>query len=195
MTRRDAIKKTAWLTGCAVSATTVAAVLAGCKADVSDSWEGKVLSSSQYEAVSELAEFILPKTNTPGAKDVFVGRFIDEMLAGFYEEKEKTSFILGLNSCMTYASDTFSKPLAELNKDEIKLVMDELIRQAKSETEKQKDDDDPIKPFFLQLKHLSMLGYYTCEEISTNVLVFDPVPGDYDGCYPLEETGGRAWAI
>lgn len=195
MTRRDAIKKTAWLTGCAVSATTIAAVLAGCKADPSEAWTPKVLSTDQYKTVSELAEFILPKTDTPGAKDVLVGRFIDEMVNGFYDERQKTSFLLGLDSCIAHVSSSYSKSISNLNNNEVKQLMDHLIVEAKETVENQKSEDDPIQPFFLQLKHLTMLGYYTCEEISTNVLVFDPVPGDYEGCYPLEETGGRAWAI
>jgi len=195
MTRRDAIKKTAWLTGCAVSATTVSAVLAGCRADTSEKWIPKILTTDQYECVSELAEFILPKTDTPGAKDVLVGRFIDEMVNGFYDEKEKASFLMGLDACMAYVSKNYAKPTSELIKTEVKQLMDHLIIEAKETVENQKNEDDPIQPFFLQLKHLTMLGYYTCEEISMNVLVFDPVPGEYEGCYPLEETGGRAWAI
>ena len=190
MTRREAIKRTAWMTGCAVSAATVSAVLSGCQADHSETWTPKLLSQSQYEAVSDLAEIMLPKTDTPGAKDVFVGRFIDEMLAEFYGEKERTAFLAGLNTCL----DSANKKIASLSHEEVEILMSDLVVKAKL-SKKEISNEEDVEPFFLQLKHLCMLGYFTSEEISKNVLVYDPVPGDYEGCYPLENTGGRTWAI
>ena len=194
MTRREAIKKTAWLTGCAVSATAVSAVFSGCQADHSETWNPKLLSQSQYEAVSDLAEIMLPKTDTPGAKDVYVGRFIDEMLAEFYGEKERISFLEGLNTCLDSVDKKFNKKIADLSHEEVEISMNILMVEAQL-AENENSNEEDVTPFFLQLKHLCMLGYFTSEEISKNVLVFDPVPGDYEGCYPLEKTGGRTWAI
>ena len=46
--------------------------------------------------------------------------------------------------------------------------------------------------FFSPLKAMTITGYFTSEEICSNVLMYDPISGDYIGCYPLEETEARA---
>ncbi len=46
--------------------------------------------------------------------------------------------------------------------------------------------------FFRRIKELTLLGYYTSEEIGKNVLRYDPLPGVYVGCMPVSEVG-NAW--
>jgi hypothetical protein len=42
-------------------------------------------------------------------------------------------------------------------------------------------------------KELTLLGFFTSEPGATQVLQYDPVPGAYHGCVPLEEVG-KTWA-
>ena len=49
--------------------------------------------------------------------------------------------------------------------------------------------------FFLLLKELTLLGFFASEPGATEVLNYDPVPGGYTGCAPLEEVGGKTWAM
>ncbi|MGB3172933.1 MAG: gluconate 2-dehydrogenase subunit 3 family protein [Saprospiraceae bacterium] len=39
--------------------------------------------------------------------------------------------------------------------------------------------------FYRRLKSMVLMGYYTSEKISKEVLVYAPVPGDYMGCVPI----------
>ena len=50
------------------------------------------------------------------------------------------------------------------------------------------------EPFFYLLKSTTLLGFFTSEVGATEVLNYDPVPGNYDGCIPLESVGGKTWA-
>lgn len=95
ITRREALRRTAWLIGGAVSAPTLAGVLAGCGVDRS-AGSPKVLTAGQLALVGAIAEHIIPETDSPGAKAVHVDRFIDEMLASYYPEEERALFLAGL---------------------------------------------------------------------------------------------------
>jgi len=195
MNRREALKRTFYLTGYTIAASTTAGVLAGCKADVAEGWVPALFDKEQLASIAHLAEAIIPKTDTPGAKDVKVERFIDSMVKEFYSEEERNKFMAGLKSAKDFVIANGSKLISKLDAEGTKNLMEHLISNAKAEDEKNGDDDEAPAPFFKQLKNLSMLGYFTSEEVCNNVLVFDPIPGDYDGNYPLEKTGGRAWAI
>jgi hypothetical protein len=47
--------------------------------------------------------------------------------------------------------------------------------------------------FFRLIRSATVLGYFTSEEVGRNVLNYDPVPGRYDGCVPIDEVGRRNW--
>ena len=47
--------------------------------------------------------------------------------------------------------------------------------------------------FFRLIRSATVLGYFTSEPIGKNVLHYDPVPGRYDSCIPIDEVGRRNW--
>ena len=83
------------------------------------------------------------------------------------------------------------------NPTDITAYLTQIAAEAKSnDMEKSKGVDDyKSREFFTQLRSLALLGYYTSEEIGSEVLAYDPIPTEFIGCYPLEKTGGRAWSI
>ena len=44
------------------------------------------------------------------------------------------------------------------------------------------------------IREFALLGYFTSENIGTEVLNFDPIPGGYKPCIPVSEVG-NAWTI
>src|SRR2546429_4577330 len=55
-----------------LSAPAVLGVLEGCRAAENPAWKPQFLSEGQAELVAEVAEIMIPRTATPGAKDVGV---------------------------------------------------------------------------------------------------------------------------
>lgn len=96
ITRREALRRSAWLLGGAISAPTLAGVLAGCGGDRAEGSQ-KVLTAGQLALVGAIAEHIIPETDTPGARAAQVDRFIDDMLASYYPEQERALFLAGLD--------------------------------------------------------------------------------------------------
>ena len=82
MNRRDALGRVALLMGSAVTAPTMIAFLDGCKTkDAATAGANFAFDTDQLTLVSEVAEVIIPKTDTPGAKEAKVGEFVQKMLS------------------------------------------------------------------------------------------------------------------
>ncbi len=190
--RRDALRKTALLMGVAVSASTVAAFLQSCKSTPELNYKPSFFTEDQASLVSEAAEIILPKTDTPGAKDVGVPSFIDRLVKDCYKEEDQKFFLDGLHEFDQNAIKAFGNRFIEGSPEEqlgyLKKVHDDAVAAAKS-------DPKAPRPFILKLKELTILGYFVSEPGATKVLQYEAVPGAYKGCIPLSEAGnGKAWA-
>lgn len=186
MNRRDALKKSALLSAYAFSASTVAGILTGCNADPGVAvWKPAFFTSEQNSMLISLIDTILPKSDTPGASDVGVHKFIDKLMVDYCTDTEKEDFKLGLTKAMEAKPEDMTAYLTGLAKEA------EENDRAKSEGV----DDYKSREFFTQLRSLTFMAYFRSEEVGTNVLAYDPIPGGFIGCYPLEETKGRAWTI
>lgn len=194
MDRREALKRTAWLMGGMVSAPAIMGVLKGCTAKPTIDWKPEFLTEDQGVLISQVSEIIIPKTDTPGAKDTGVPTFIDLMLKDVYPKEDQDRFLAGLKAFDDAAQSEYGDPFIELDAEDqaahVKKIHDAAVKEAK-ETK-----PTPPRPFILMVKELTMLGFFTSEAGATQVLQYVAVPGAYKGCIPLSEAGnGRTWAI
>lgn len=186
------------MVGGALSAPTMIAFLDGCKTKEAATGADFAFQPEQLNLVSEVAEVIIPKTDTPGAKDAKVGEFVEKMLKDCYYEKDQKSFMTGLNKL---ADKDFMKATPE---EQITLLtaaekesMDELQRIGDERTKAKSGGklfEEPGVPFFRLMKELTLLGYFTSEPGATQALEYVAVPGRYDGCIDLEPNQ-KAWAM
>jgi gluconate 2-dehydrogenase gamma chain len=190
MDRREALKRTAWIMGGAVSAPAVLGILKGCTAKPTIDWKPVFLSNEQGALVSEVAEIIIPKTDTPGAKEVGVPGFIDQLVNECFTKEDQDKFLNGLKTFDDDARKEHGDPFIELDPEQqsafVKKVHDAAVNS---------DDSGEDKPFILTMKELTMLGFFTSEVGASQVLQYSAVPGSYKGCVPLSEAGnGKTWA-
>lgn len=193
MDRREALKRTALLMGGMVSAPAIMGVLKGCTPKPGIDWKPLFLTGDQASVVSTVSEIIIPRTDTPGAKDVGVPSFIDQILKEVYSKEDQEFFTSGLASFNEEAKKEFGDVFTDLDEEDqaayVKKVHDAAIEKENT------TDPAPKRPFILMMKELTMLGFFTSEPGAKQVLQYDPVPGAYKGCIPLSEAGdGRTWA-
>jgi hypothetical protein len=201
MNRREAIQKAALTLGYAISASAAFGVLHGCKAKPDLVYKPDFFTEDQALTISELAEIILPKTTTPGAKDAGVPGFIDDLLKEVYTKEQQENFLQDLSAFDEEAKKNFGDNFGSLEKEHqlafVKMKHDEAM-SAEGATRavgyrsysKKKDE----APFILKIKELTLLGFFTSEPGATQVLQYNQVPGPYQGCVPLEKVG-KAWAV
>lgn len=175
--------------GYAVSAPAVMGILNGCKATPELAFTPVFLTEDQARIVSEVAEILIPKTDTPGAKDVGVPGFIDLMLKDTFKKEDQDLFVNGLAAFDEEAKKNFGDSFVDLEPSQqlehVKNVHDAAIK-ARQEGARE-------RPFILMAKELTVLGFFTSEAGATQVLQYEAVPGAYHGCVPLAEVG-KAWA-
>ena len=173
--RREAIKRSVALLGFTASAPLLTALLKGCSTSSDELWNPSVLTDRQLQAAADLAEVIFPRTNTPGAKDAKVERFIDSLADGYFSPDEKEFMLRGLDSLL---DSNFTGMNFEKQNEFVK----EWIQQAEGES------------FFRFFKQFASLGFFSSEPGATQVLQYQAIPGYYSGCEPLDAVGGRTWA-
>lgn len=183
ITRREAIRRTAMMLGVAVTPSLVSSVMRAQKAAAAGIAPPRFLSAGQFAIAGAIAERILPKTDTPGARDVGVPAFLDDMYGKYMTEEEKGVFAAGLADVDTLSKTTGQRGFAGL----MPAQQDAVLTKVAVAAQKQE------KTFFHLIKELTLLGYFTSEAIGKDVLHYDPIPGRYDGCIPLSDVGNRSW--
>ncbi len=192
MDRREALRKTALLMGAAVSASALTGILQGCKATPELTYKPVFFTEDQARMVMEVAEIIIPKTDTPGAKDAGVPGFIDLMLKDCYKKEDQDRFIAGLTSFDEEAKKAYGDSFIYCKPEQQVEFVTKVHAAALAEA---KENKEAKRPFILMAKELTLLGFFTSEPGATQVLQYIAVPGSYKGCIPLAEAGnGKTWA-
>ncbi|WP_426292704.1 gluconate 2-dehydrogenase subunit 3 family protein [Dyadobacter endophyticus] len=186
MNRRTAITHVAAMLGGALSAPTLLAM---------NRWESRVpseslpaefsLTDNQKLIVAEVAEMIIPKTTTPGAKDVGVPAFIVMMLQDCYKTPEHKSFVAGLNNLETkqFLNLNAEQKTAVLTQVEIDSAEEMKVYQVQQTKMGDNEDREQMAaqakglPFWRLIKELTMLGYFTSEEGIKSSFEYVPIPG------------------
>ncbi len=199
MNRREAIQKATLALGFALSAPALTGIMQGCKPTPELNYEPVFFNPGQARLISEVSEILLPRTDTPGAKEVGVPAFIDGMLKNVYPKDEQESFLAGITALDEEAKKTYGDRFNDCAPEQQK----ELVKKHHDAAYATKVDGssgsfwDAAKknerPFILKVKELTLIGFFTSEPGATQVLQYNQVPGPYKGCVPLTEVG-KAWA-
>src|SRR5688500_2831790 len=132
MDRREAPKRTALLMGGMVSAPAIMGVLKGCTARPGIDWKPEFLNEDQASIITQVSEIIIPRTDTPGAKDAGVPSFIDQMLKEVYSKEDQDRFTSGLAAFNEQAKKEHGEDFADLDEEEqtafVKKIHDEAIK-------------------------------------------------------------------
>ncbi|HEV8332873.1 MAG TPA: gluconate 2-dehydrogenase subunit 3 family protein [Steroidobacteraceae bacterium] len=199
MNRRELIQRVAMLMGGAISAPAVLGVLNGCSPQPGAKWHPAFLSNDEGAIVEEVADLILPRTDTPGARDVGVPAFIDVILKDAYPADDQSRFISGLKDFDSEAQRAHGKPFLELSQAQRRTYLQQVHDAAAAAEKTQADNDVPVgerkRPFVLMMKELTMLGFFTSQVGATQVLQYVAVPGGFQACIPVAKAGnGKQWA-
>lgn len=186
MNRRTAITHVATMLGGAFSAPTLLAMKRWEDHQPSENLPaGFSLTENQKLIVAEVAEAIIPKTATPGAKDVGVPAFIVMMLQDCYKTPEHKSFVEGLNKLekkefLDLNADQRNALLVQVEADSVEEMKAYQVQQTKmgdNEDREQMAAQAKGLPFWRLIKELTMLGYFTSEQGIKSSFEYVPIPG------------------
>jgi len=176
MNRREAVQRLTLLVGGVLSPP----VIAGVMGQVLNTGASVATSAEQEALIIELADVIIPTTDTPGAKAAGADKFIIRVMRDCFVKEDQDKFYAGLTKLDADSKTKYGKGFISLNAAE------------KNEMVKQTITSD--KAFFLRMKELTTVGYFTSEIGATQALEYLPIPGKFDGSAPYKP-GQKAWAI
>lgn len=118
----------------------------------------RTLTAAQRRMIADLAEGIIPPTDTPGARGAGVPEFLALLYSEWCLPEQQTRWIDGLAALGRDTQQAFGREFAELPAEDQLTML-------------QKWDDEafaasPVSPsgaFFRWFKSLTLIGYYTSE--------------------------------
>ena len=197
MDRRKALKQTGLIAGATVMMPSLLSLLQSCKAEPRLDWQPLFFDEDEARFISALVDTILPRTDTPGALDVKVDLFMDKVFAKTYDEDAQQSMRSEIAQFNADCKQEFGDVFVDLNSEGRTAV----LQAAEAKSGKftpgvwgtAVGDQEPIG-FYRSIKSMAIWAYMTSEEIGENVLSYDPIPQEYNGCIPLSDVGNR-WSL
>lgn len=144
--------------------------------------------------VTELAEMIIPETDTPGAKSAFVGDYIIEVMLNCNDAKQQHKFLSGIQDLEEFTKSTFGTDFLHCSPKERHIALQHFSQKRFSYGILNKLEDKLFgKPFFVKLRDLTVEGYCRSQLGATQGLAYDYIPGRYAPCIPLKPSQ-KSWA-
>jgi len=187
MERRELLKMIALATGSALIGGEL--LLSGCTN--TPAIGGDAFSEADISFLDEVAETIIPKTTTPGAKEAAVGTFMTVMVNDCYTKEDQKIFHEGIQKLDEACKKTHNTSFMKASPEQRTSLLTTLDKEAK-DIQQAKNKED-ANHYFTMMKQLTLLGFFTSKPGATRVLRHIPVPGKYDGNYPYKK-GDKAWA-
>lgn len=198
MNRRDILKTSTLFLGYTVTAGGLAQIFTACQNEpkAATGASGGFFSAEQMELLGEITETILPKTTTPGAKEMNVAAFIDQSAQTVMTKEQQQDWVNGLKKLDEDCKAKMGKSFVKCSPEERSAYLLEIDKAAGIYPPSVWGislvaNPEPVG-FFRHVKSMTLFGYFTSQEIYTKHLRYDPVPGAYIGCIPLE--GLNSWA-
>jgi hypothetical protein len=144
----------------------------------------RFFTAAQFATLSEAADIIVPRTDTPGASDAGVPDYLDQLMIHWASKERQGQFRSLIDELDAAARAAGGAPLLTLPQD--KRV--EVVRAFDAEKLLRWD------PAYTKFKELILTLYYLSEAGATKELRYELIPGKWE---PWTEvaTDTRAWAV
>lgn len=159
--------------------------------------DGNYLTEAQRKIVAAMAEIIIPRTDTPGAIDAGVPRFIELMYGQWFNDQERSIFDKGLAGLEQDVPARYGVTFDQLEPGEQLEIMQKMEDAVSDHSwydfanvEREFISD---APFICQIKELTIWGFFTSETGATQVLRHNMMPMRFDGNFPLKP-GDSTWS-
>lgn len=206
MDRRTALKNITLTFGYAVATPTVLSVLQSCKSNVA-TWIPIFFSPSQGYMITQLSDIILPSSDIAGALDVNVPEFMDKMLHDIAPEDKRGIIKEGAGAFEKEFQNIYNKDVLNGSKEEYENLLKKYfdiseaekaavlkMQYAEEKIAEEELNKYLIYKFLLSTREYTLFGYYTSELVGETILSYDPVPGSWESCIPVEDVG-NSWSL
>ncbi|MEQ5807400.1 gluconate 2-dehydrogenase subunit 3 family protein [Alteromonas sp. NFXS44] len=193
MDRRDLLKLIATATGTSFICSPAMAVWQEQPALTSVKDSG--LDDNTVALITELCETVLPRTDTPGAKDAGLPAFFIGMIRECYTPEQQALMEAGFKDVDARSQEEYGKPFIGLSQKQKTALASKLDSEAlafnRGEDSPWDGKEDGLPHYFTLYKQLMIFGFFTSKTGGTQVLRHVDIPGDYKDI-PYKK-GDKAW--
>lgn len=132
------------------------------------------LNASDEDRLAAIVETIIPETDSPGGKSLNLHLFVLKMIDDCHGEADQLAFVTGLRDWAREARNTLSDAYEDADVAE-QIAFVETVNG---------DSEHPLAGFFGLVKRRTIQGYLNSQHVMTHELVYELVPGRYDGYAP-----------
>lgn len=136
---------------------------------------GSFLSADSADVLKSVVDAMIPKTDTPGAADLGVDKFVQKMVTDCYDQKAQDNLKSGLASVDAKSNASLGKPFSAISQQQKLGILDDMQKTGSAEE----------KSFVNLTKNLTIQGFMNSEYVMTNITHYELVPGRYHGCVPV----------
>ena len=184
LTRRKVLQGAASLIGGTVALAQLGPLASRAAAAATENAAPVFFDQDQFSVIEIIVDLIIPETDTPGAITAGVHHFIDLMLAEWASPERQSRYVQGLQDIELRAREAGEESFTTNSPEQQMQLLQALDREAHVE--------GAPNTFFREFKKLVLFGYYSSEAGATIELKFDPIPGDYQPCVPIDDPA-QAW--
>ena len=149
---------------------------------------------NNIELIGELADVIIPPSDTGGAKQAMVAETVVALLRDA-PKTTQNNFINGLQDVKQYCRAKYNASFAEISAREKYETVLYFSRMGKNNSYMFAKMKMKMfgHPFFYSLKQYTTIAFCTSRSGATETLAYDHNPGSYERCTTLKP-GQRSWA-
>lgn len=136
------------------------------------------LDLEEEKLLEEIAETIIPTTNTPGAKSLKLHLFALKMLDDCYEKTAQDKFIQGLQQFKELLLEKYDTSFEKLSPAERESALLPL--------EDQQSRPDPATTFYRIFKEQLINGYLNSQYVMQKLVIYEMIPGRCNGYFPVK---------
>jgi hypothetical protein len=123
-----------------------------------------------------MVQTIIPKTDTPGAGDLGVNKFVELMVKDCFDDKAQKVFQSGLSELEHKSKQEYQLSFSAASDAQRKKLLENFSAGG----------NEAQKAFFNMVKNLTIQGYMSSEYVMTNLTHYELVPARYHGCVPIK---------
>lgn len=179
MNRRLAVRNLALLAGSA-------ALLPACQPQAGPAQKTSLplrhlaLEASHEQLLAAVCDALLPRTTTPGAHDLGLHRYVLKMLDDCGKPAEQQAFVAGLKQLDPLASQQLGQAFGASSAAQRQAFLQRLDRaEAGLPAE--------VVSFYRTARQLTLDGYVGSKYFMTKQVVYELVPGRYNGYFPVSQ--------
>jgi hypothetical protein len=138
------------------------------------------IDAGQEGMISEISETIIPKTGTPGSKDLRLHLFVLKMVDDCSKKTDQQLFLKGMADFAALAKSKYGRPFTECSRQQRESLLNSLEIKGNSHPKE-------IQGFYQMVKGLTAYGYTTSQYFMTKLVKYEQIPGRYNAFYPVNK--------